>query len=48
MFVAPAKDVQKVYGQIADFTMETYSQRRPKASAFLSGADGWIIAHRKM
>ncbi len=47
MFVAPTKDVQKVYGQIADYTMEKYSQRRPKANAFLSGADGWIIAHAK-
>ena len=47
MFVAPTKDVQKVYGQFADYTMETYSQRRPKANAFLSGADGWIIAHAK-
>lgn len=49
MFVAPAKekDVQKVYGEIADYTMEKYSQRRPKVNAFLSGADGWIIAHAK-
>jgi hypothetical protein len=38
---------QKVYRQIADYTMEKYSQRRPKANAFLSGADGWIIAHAK-
>lgn len=47
MFAAPARDVQKVYGQIADYTMEKYSQRRAKASAFLTGADGWIIAHAK-
>lgn len=47
MFVIPSKDVQKAYGQIADYTVEKYSQRRPKANAFLSGADGWIIAHAK-
>ncbi len=47
MFVAPARDVQKVYGQIADYTMQTYSQSQAKAAAFLSGADGWIIAHAK-
>jgi hypothetical protein len=47
LFVAPTEDVQKAYGLIADYTMEKYSQRRPKANAFLSGADGWIIAHAK-
>ena len=47
MFVAPPEDVQKAYGLIADYTIEKYSQRRPKANAFLSGADGWIIAHAK-
>jgi hypothetical protein len=47
MFVVPTKDVQKAYGQIADYTIETYSQRRPKANLFLSGADGWLIAHAK-
>lgn len=47
MFVVPTKDVQKIYGQIADYTMEKYSQRRAKVAAFLSGADGWVIAHAK-
>lgn len=47
LFVAPTRDVQKVYGQIADHTMEKYSQRRAKAAEFLSGGDGWIIAHAK-
>jgi hypothetical protein len=47
MFVVPMRDVQKIYGQIADHTMEKYSQRRAKAAEFLSGGDGWIIAHAK-
>lgn len=47
MFVTPAKDVQKVYSQIADHTVEQYSKRQAKVVAFLSGADGWIIAHAK-
>jgi hypothetical protein len=47
LFFSPTKDVQKVYGQIADYTMEKYSQRRAKVAAFLSGADGWVIAHAK-
>ena len=47
MFVVPARDVQAVYGQIADYTIENYSKRRAKAAEFLSGGDGWIIAHAK-
>lgn len=47
MFVVPARDVQKVYGELADYTVEKYSQRRAKAAEFLSGGDGWIIAHAK-
>jgi hypothetical protein len=47
LFVLSTRDVQKVYGQIADYTVENYYQRRAKANAFLSGADGWIIAHAK-
>ena len=45
MFVEPARDVQKIYGAIADYTVGQYSQRRAKAAEFLSGGDGWIIAH---
>jgi hypothetical protein len=47
MFVVPARDVQKTYGEIADYTVEKYSQRRAKAAEFLSGGDGWIISHAK-
>jgi hypothetical protein len=47
MFVEPLKDVQRIYGEIADYTMEKYSQRRAKANDFLSGGDGWLIAHAK-
>jgi Domain of unknown function (DUF4411) len=47
MFAVPPRDVQKTYGQIADYTLEKYSQRRAKAAEFLSGGDGWIIAHAK-
>jgi hypothetical protein len=47
MFVTPTKDVQKAYGQIADHTMDKFSQKQAKVAAFLSGADGWIIAHAK-
>jgi Domain of unknown function (DUF4411) len=47
MFVLPARDVQKIYGEIADFTVEKYSQRRAKAAEFLSGGDGWLIAHAR-
>lgn len=47
LFVSPTKDVQTVYGQIADYAMQKYSQRRAKVAAFLSGADGWVIAHAK-
>jgi hypothetical protein len=45
MFVVPKRDVQNTYGHIADYTMQKYSQRRAKAADFLSGGDGWIIAH---
>src|SRR5262245_12285721 len=47
MFVEPVRDVQTVYGQIADYIHEHYSERRAKAAEFLSGGDGWIIAHAK-
>jgi hypothetical protein len=47
LFVTPTKDVQKTYGEIADYVIEKYSQRRAKAAQFLSGGDGWIIAHAK-
>lgn len=47
MFLVPARDVQKTYGEIADYVMQKYSQRRAKAAQFLSGGDGWIIAHAK-
>ena len=47
MFVEPARDVQGIYGGIADYTVEKYSQRQAKAAEFLSGGDGWIIAHAK-
>ena len=47
MFVEPARDVQRIYGGIADYTVEKYSQRQAKAAEFLSGGDGWIIAHAK-
>ncbi len=47
MFVRPERDVQTVYNGIADHVMQKYSSRRAKAGAFLSGGDGWIIAHAK-
>ena len=47
MFIVPARDVQKAYGEIADYVAGKYSQRRAKAAQFLSGGDGWIIAHAK-
>lgn len=47
MFIAPTGNVQKGYGEIADYVMEKYSQRPAKAAHFLSGGDGWIIAHAK-
>lgn len=47
MFVAPARNVQKMYGEIADHVIEKYSKRRAKAAQFLSGGDGWIISHAK-
>jgi hypothetical protein len=48
MFIEPSRDVQTVYGQIADYVMEKYKQRQFKANEFLSGGDGWIIAHAKV
>lgn len=47
MFVLPTRDVQAIYGQIADYTIKYYSERRAKAAEFLSGGDGWIIGHAK-
>jgi hypothetical protein len=47
MFLVPARDVQKAYGELADYVLEKYSKRRAKAAQFLSGGDGWIIAHAK-
>jgi hypothetical protein len=47
MFVEPQRSVQDVYRQIADYTIEKYSKRQPKVAEFLSGGDGWIIAHAK-
>jgi hypothetical protein len=47
MFVVPTQEVQEAYREIADYTVEKYSQRRAKAAEFLSGGHGWIIAHAK-
>src|SRR5580765_4464906 len=47
MFVRPDREVQNIYNSIADHVMQKYSSRRAKAGAFLSGGDGWIIAHAK-
>ena len=47
MFVEPAEEVQEIYRQIADHTSDKYSKRRAKVAEFLSGGDGWIIAHAK-
>lgn len=47
MFVAPDKDVQNAFSDIANYVAQKYTGRRPKAAEFLRGGDGWIIAHAK-
>ena len=48
MFIEPkAKEVQEVYGQIADHCVQKYAKRPAKISEFLRGGDGWIIAQAK-
>jgi hypothetical protein len=47
IFISPKREVQESYSEIADHVMQKYSRRRAKAAEFLSGGDGWIIAHAK-
>jgi len=47
MFIDPAKHrhVQEQYNKIADYVAKQYRDRPAKVAEFLSGGDGWIIAH---
>lgn len=47
MFVTPDKDVQSAFSDIANYVAQKYAERPAKAAEFLSGGDGWIIAHAK-
>ncbi|MCH8898554.1 MAG: DUF4411 family protein, partial [Chloroflexi bacterium] len=46
LFVEPDDPVQSAFRDIADYVETTYSSGQ--ASAFLSGADPWLIAHAKV
>jgi hypothetical protein len=45
LFTYPDESVQSWFRQISDHVSETYTQSQ--ASKFLSGADGWLIAHAR-
>ena len=47
LFSPAEKDVQEIYGEIADHVVQRYPERPAKVGEFLKGADGWIIAHAK-
>ena len=47
LFCHPDKIVQESFTAIANHVMKAYDKRQTKASEFLKGGDGWIIAHAK-
>lgn len=47
MFVHPGRQVQDAYRELGDHCMQKYARRQAKVGQFLSGGDGWIIAHAR-
>jgi hypothetical protein len=47
LFTRPDKSVSNLYADIADYVMQHARYSMPNKLKFLSGADGWLVAHAR-